>query len=216
MSKKNPLSVLPLPSMRVTSLETRIESIAPVIWSERKSKELDSIIFTGIALEYRALPLILQHGKRSPQQLFVGTLKGHAVHILSAVQLIHCAYRIDVTVRLRPLINIRRQLLRFSPQYPTSRLGLRIIPLPVAVFHKILHHLLYIIRAQLPPDVGILPQGAVMHSHRLDLLVRVVAQDQLPPQTHLLLPRGQHGLYCKEGRKAVEFRVLKCHLILLI
>mmetsp|Transcript_30703 Transcript_30703/g.62209 ORF Transcript_30703/g.62209 Transcript_30703/m.62209 type:complete len:247 (+) Transcript_30703:655-1395(+) len=119
---------------------SRVSSARSIMMRTVHSEELDTILRRRITLEYSALALVLKYRQRSPQQLFVGTLERHAVHILSAVELVHSTNGIDVSIGICPGIYIGCKLLRLSPKYATSGFGLRIIPLPITMLHKVVHH----------------------------------------------------------------------------
>ena len=92
------------------------------------------------------------------------------------MQFVQRANTIYVSVRRGPVVYVRGELLRLSPQYPTARVRLRILPLSMPTPDEIAHHHLDVLAIELPSDGRVLPQRALVHDQRFDFQIGVCAR----------------------------------------
>lgn len=171
-------------------------------------EELDTILFRCFSLEYGTSAFILQYLQCSPQQLLVQSLKAHTVDIFSGMQFVQGTHSTPtVAGHSGPLIDICRQLLRFAPQDPALRSSV-VQPFGMTVLYQILYNSRNGLGIELAANLAIVPQGTFMNYHLFEVMLLMIVDNQISPQRQLLFSCGLNWLYCEEGRKGIELRIL--------
>ena len=171
-------------------------------------KELDSIFTRRFTLKDAAFALLFQNIECSSEQFFIGTLKGHSIHIFPRMQLVYSTDSTNEPIRFRPVVNIRSQLFWFPPQHTAPCLDGRIFPLAVSRLAKIVQHNQNVLGREGSANLGVFPQWTIMNDQSLDLLGCVIVQNEFSPQCHLLLTSFQYWLDREEWWECVEFGIL--------
>eukprot|EP00534_Pseudo-nitzschia_fraudulenta_P008821 CAMPEP_0201159208 /NCGR_PEP_ID=MMETSP0851-20130426/38204_1 /ASSEMBLY_ACC=CAM_ASM_000631 /TAXON_ID=183588 /ORGANISM="Pseudo-nitzschia fraudulenta, Strain WWA7" /LENGTH=282 /DNA_ID=CAMNT_0047438021 /DNA_START=295 /DNA_END=1140 /DNA_ORIENTATION=+ len=175
---------------------------------KKQSVKLDPVLRGRLSPKDHAESLALQDRQGPPQEFLVDALEARPVDVLSGVQLVQGADPGNVPGRRGPLVDVRRQFLGFPPEDPAGGLFL-VEPLAVSRNHQVFADYGDGRSVELALDAFVLPEGALVDDECFELVLRVVLEDEFPPQRQLLLPRRFDGLDREEGRKGIEFGVLK-------